>query len=132
MRWCGHDSSVACNASKRLRWAVEVLDVAPYDRILEVVCGHGVAVSLVCERLGAGRITALDRSPKMIELAERRNRANAPKARFIAKSLEQADLGDATYDRMFAVHVAAPHMPGEALETVGDGSPQAGASLTWR
>jgi ubiquinone/menaquinone biosynthesis C-methylase UbiE len=116
--WCGHDSSVASSASKRLRLAVEVLDVAPDDRILEVGCGHGVAVSLVCERLGAGRITALDRSPKMIEMAERRNQANVPKARFIATSLEEADLGDATYDKIFAVHVAALHKPGEALDTV--------------
>jgi SAM-dependent methyltransferase len=109
---------MAGDASKRLRWAVDVLDVAPNDRILEVGCGHGVAVSLVCERLGGGRITAIDRSAKMVELAVRRNRAHAGKARFIAASLEEADLGDEIYDKVFAVHVAALHNPGKPLETV--------------
>jgi ubiquinone/menaquinone biosynthesis C-methylase UbiE len=71
-----------------------------------------------CERLDGGRITALDRSPKMIEMAERRNRAHVRKARFIAASLEEADLGDETYDKVFAVHVAALHKPGKALDTV--------------
>jgi ubiquinone/menaquinone biosynthesis C-methylase UbiE len=97
---------------------VEVLGVAPDDRVLEVGCGHGVAVSLVCEQLNGGRITAVDRSPKMIEMAKRRNRAHSHKARFIAASVEEADLEDEIYDRVFAVHVAALERPGEALDTV--------------
>lgn len=116
--WPGHDASVTSTAFTRLRWAVEVLDIAPDDRVLEVGCGHGVAVSLVCERLDGGRITALDRSPGMIEMAQKRNRAHAGKARLIAASLEDADLGDETYDKAFAVHVAALHKRGEALDTV--------------
>jgi SAM-dependent methyltransferase len=109
---------VATKASDRIAWAVEVLDVAPDDRILEVGPGHGVAVSLVCERLDGGRITALDRPPKMIEIARKRNRACANRARFVTALLEDADLGDQSYDKVFAVHVSALHAPGRALEVV--------------
>src|SRR3712207_8974057 len=51
------------------------------SRLLEVGCGHGVAVSLVCERLTTGTITAIDRSPKMIEIATRRNRQHVDAGR---------------------------------------------------
>jgi ubiquinone/menaquinone biosynthesis C-methylase UbiE len=111
-------SSVAGNASNRLLWVVGALRVAPDDRILEVGCGHGVAVSLVCERLDGGRITAVDRSPKMVAMAERRNERHTHKARFIVASLEEADLGDEIYDKAFAVHVAALERPGTALDIV--------------
>jgi ubiquinone/menaquinone biosynthesis C-methylase UbiE len=109
---------VASDASNRLLWAVEVLDVAPDDRILEVGSGHGVAVSLVAERLDGGRITAVDRSPKMVGMAERRNQRHSRKARFIAASIEEADLGHEVFDKAFAVHVAALEKPGAALDTV--------------
>jgi ubiquinone/menaquinone biosynthesis C-methylase UbiE len=109
---------VADGASERLAWAVEILDVRPDDRVLEVGCGHGVAISLVCERLEDGRITAIDRSPKMIEAAEKRTRAHADKVRLIASTIEDADLGDETFDKIFAVHVAALHRPGRTLDVV--------------
>jgi len=57
-------------ASERLAWVVDTLAPGPEDRVLEVGCGHGVAVSLVCRRLTSGRVVAIDRSPKMIEAAK--------------------------------------------------------------
>jgi SAM-dependent methyltransferase len=61
-------------ASERQRRAVEELDIQPGDRVLELGCGHGVAASLVCDNLGpGGHLTAIDRSPKMIEAASSRN-----------------------------------------------------------
>ena len=71
---------MAGKASERFVWAVDTLEVRPADRLLEVGCGHGVAVSLVCERLTTGTITAIDRSPKMIEMATRRNRRTSTRA----------------------------------------------------
>lgn len=99
---------MAGKASERFVWAVDTLEVRPADRLLEVGCGHGVAVSLVCERLTTGTITAIDRSPKMIEMATRRNREHVDAGRAVleAIALEDADLGDRRFDKVFAFNVA--------------------------
>jgi SAM-dependent methyltransferase len=99
---------MAGKPSERFLWAVETLAIHPADRLLEVGCGHGVAVSLVCERLTTGTITGIDRSPKMIEMATRRNRwhVDAGKAVLEAVALEDADLGDQRFDKVFAFNVA--------------------------
>jgi ubiquinone/menaquinone biosynthesis C-methylase UbiE len=96
-------------ASARQAWAVDVLDVAPGDRLVEVGCGHGVAVSLVCERLAGGHIVGIDRSAKMIEMATRRNRGHVASGRasFRATTFEQASLEAGAFDKLFAFHVAA-------------------------
>jgi SAM-dependent methyltransferase len=112
---------VAGKASERFVWAVDTLEVGPANRLLEVGCGHGVAVSLVCERLETGTITAIDRSPKMIEMATRRNRehVDAGRAVFEAVALEDADLGDRRFDKIFAFNVAPFwQRPERALDAV--------------
>jgi ubiquinone/menaquinone biosynthesis C-methylase UbiE len=97
--------------SERLRAVVEQLDIRPDDRVLEIGCGHGVAATLVCERLEGGHLTAIDRSPKMIEAATRRNAAciEAGKAEFLVGTLEDLDLGDRRFDKIFAVRVGLFH-----------------------
>ena len=95
------------SAAERLVWAVETLGVRPGDRVLEIGCGHGVAVSLVCERLDGGSILGVDRSAKMIEMAGRRNADHvaAGRAAFQVAALHEADLGDAPFDLVLAIHV---------------------------
>src|SRR3954469_9247911 len=99
---------MAGKASERFVWAVDTLEVRPADRLLEVGCGHGVAVSLVCERLTTGTITAIDRSPKMIEMATRRNRAHVDAGGAVrdAVALEDADPGERRFDNVFAFNAA--------------------------
>lgn len=112
---------MAGKPSERFVWAVDTLEIHPADRLLEVGCGHGVAVSLVCERLTTGTIAAIDRSPKMIEMATRRNRAHvdAGRAAFEAVGLEDADLGDRRFDKVFAFNVAPFWLqPHAALDAV--------------
>jgi ubiquinone/menaquinone biosynthesis C-methylase UbiE len=97
--------------SERLRRVVDRLDLRPGDRVLEIGCGHGVAATLVCERLDGGRLTAIDRSPKMIEAAARRNAAyvETGTAEFLVAALEELELGDRRFDKVFAVRVGLFH-----------------------
>jgi ubiquinone/menaquinone biosynthesis C-methylase UbiE len=103
--------------SERLRRVVESLELRPGDRVLEIGCGHGVAATYVCERLDGGRLTAIDRSPKMIEAAARRNAAHveAGRAEFLVAALEELELGDRRFDAIFAVRVGLfPRKPERA------------------
>jgi ubiquinone/menaquinone biosynthesis C-methylase UbiE len=109
---------VTQGASPRLAWAVDTLAVEPGDQLLEVGCGHGVAVSLVCERLATGRIVGIDRSAKMIEAATRRNREHiaSGRAKLETSTLAGARLAAHSFDTLFAVHVAVFwRRPAEAL-----------------
>jgi SAM-dependent methyltransferase len=57
------------------RWVVELLDVQPADRVLEVGFGPGLAVALIAERVTAGLVAGVDPSEVMVRQAARRNRA---------------------------------------------------------
>jgi cyclopropane fatty-acyl-phospholipid synthase-like methyltransferase len=94
--------------AERLVWAVETLAVDPADHLLEIGCGHGVAVSLVCEKLARGKIVAIDRSESMVNMAIRRNRRHVTsgKAVFHAVELGQVDLGNQRFNKIFAVNVS--------------------------
>ncbi|HEU5241133.1 MAG TPA: methyltransferase domain-containing protein [Ornithinibacter sp.] len=49
-------------APVRVRWAVDVLDLRPDDRVLEVGGGTAASARLVLDRIPSGRLVALDRS----------------------------------------------------------------------
>jgi ubiquinone/menaquinone biosynthesis C-methylase UbiE len=108
--------------SERLRAIVEQLNVGPDDRVLEIGCGHGVAATFVCERLDGGHLTAIDRSAKMIEAATRRNSAyvEAGKAEFLVASLEDLDLGERRFDKVFAVRVGLFHREPERAHGIAE------------
>jgi ubiquinone/menaquinone biosynthesis C-methylase UbiE len=108
--------------SQRLRGIVDQLGLRPGDRVLEIGCGHGVAATLVCERLGDGRLTAIDRSAKMIEAASRRNAAyvEAGTAEFLVAALEDLDLGERRFDTIFAVRVGLFHREPERAHALAE------------
>jgi len=92
---------------ERFRWAVEILKVKPDDNILEIGCGVGFAVEEVAQHLVTGKITAIDKSPAMIEKAIRRNQRNIEqdKARFIQSELLGFEENDVKYDKIFCFNV---------------------------
>lgn len=91
----------------RLSWAVEMLAVRPSDRILEIGCGNGAAVSLICRRLKDGNILAIDRSEKQIHTAMKNNASYIAegKASFLAAPFCEANLGPSRFGKIFAVNV---------------------------
>ena len=91
----------------RIVWAVEALGLRSADHVLEIGCGYGLAAPLVCGKLGRGTLTAIDRSPKMIAAAKKRNRAwiATGKAAFENVALADADFGRRRFSKIFAINV---------------------------
>ncbi len=91
----------------RIAWAVDLMAIQPDEHVLEVGCGHGVAVTLIADRLHGGHVVGLDQSSKMIAMAERRNSRSvtAGIASFVTAPLASADLGTRRFDRVLAIHV---------------------------
>jgi ubiquinone/menaquinone biosynthesis C-methylase UbiE len=108
--------------SKRLEAVVEALGIRGDHRVLEIGCGHGVAATMVCERLEGGKLTAIDRSAKMVEAATRRNAAyvEAGRAEFLVADLEDLDLGDRRFDLIFAVRVGLFHRDPERAHALAE------------
>jgi SAM-dependent methyltransferase len=97
---------------ERVRWAVEQLDPGPDEQLLEIGCGPGVAVGLICERLAGGRIVAVDRSATAISRASRRNAEHIPAGKAVLRTMALEDLqpadvlgGAERFDKIFAMNV---------------------------
>src|SRR5262245_22268635 len=58
---------------ERNRWTVDLIAPHAKARVLEIGCGPGLALSLVCERAIGGKIVGLDHSPLMLAQAAKRN-----------------------------------------------------------
>lgn len=92
---------------ERLSWAVDQLKIAGDERLLEIGCGRGVAVSLVCPLLTTGTITAIDRSAIAINAARQKNAAHlaAGKVSFRHAALEDMTEPSRSFDKIFAINV---------------------------
>jgi ubiquinone/menaquinone biosynthesis C-methylase UbiE len=100
---------MTAEASERLRWVVDQIDPGPADVVLEVGCGHGVAVTLVADRLQDGQVTALDRSAKMVAATQRRaaDHVAAGRVEVLEGDLATVELRARRFDTVFAVNVIA-------------------------
>lgn len=108
-------------STARLAWVVDQLDLRPDHDVLEVGCGHGVAATLVLDRLTSGTYVGLDRSPAMVAAAARRTAAavRSGRARYVCGAVPGADLGGARFDRIAAARVAALATAPALAATVG-------------
>ena len=92
----------------RIAWAVDELGPGPSSRVLEVGCGHGVAVTRVCERLASGHMVAVDRSAKMTAAAAH---VDAGRLTLITGTFPGAEVGPGPFTHAFAFNVRAMAEP---------------------
>jgi len=90
----------------RNRWAVQLLDVQPTDRVIELGCGPGVAIAALATRAVRGLVVGVDHSHVMLRQARRRNRAaiRAGRVRLIHTPVERLSISDGPFNAALAVN----------------------------
>ena len=90
----------------RNRWAVQLLDVQPTDRVIELGCGPGVAIAALAALALQGSVVGVDHSQVMIHQARRRNRAavRAGRVRLIHTPVQSLPVSDGPFDAALAVN----------------------------
>jgi ubiquinone/menaquinone biosynthesis C-methylase UbiE len=85
---------------------IELLNVRPDDKILEVGFGPGVAIQLLLQRLATGSVAGVDQSQEMVRQAAARN-ADALRNRRVDLrygSAERLPFSDQTFDKALAIN----------------------------
>jgi ubiquinone/menaquinone biosynthesis C-methylase UbiE len=85
---------------------IELLDVRPDDKVLEVGFGPGVAIQLLLHRVPAGSVAGVDQSQEMVRQAAVRN-ADALRSRRVDLrygSVERLPFADEAFDKALAIN----------------------------
>jgi ubiquinone/menaquinone biosynthesis C-methylase UbiE len=85
---------------------IEMLDVRPDDKVLEVGFGPGVGIQLLLHRVPAGSVAGIDYSQEMVRQAAARNAAALRNRRVDLRygSVERLPFADETFDKVFAIN----------------------------
>lgn len=91
----------------RNAWVVDLLGIAPDDRVLEIGCGPGIALAAVAARLKAGFVIGIDHSEVMIDQAGRRNLGAVRDGRIRLENRSMNDLPavEGGFTKVMAVNV---------------------------
>lgn len=91
----------------RVRWAVDLVDPRPDDQVLEIGGGTAASAGVVCARLGAGRLTAVERSAVAAARIRDGNREHVEtgRLRVLECDLAALELPAASVDKAFCLNV---------------------------
>lgn len=90
--------------AERIRFAVEVLQARVGDRVAEIGCGTGHAVSLIMRSSGIF-LYAIDRSTHAIAKATRLNEAHVTAGRVRFETRNFTGSSPEQFDRLYAINV---------------------------
>lgn len=90
----------------RMRWTLDLLDLWPGHRVLEIGCGAGGALAACARVVTDGRLVGIDHSPVMIAQARRRIARAAGVDRIALRHGGLEALGAAgPFDRVYSINV---------------------------
>jgi ubiquinone/menaquinone biosynthesis C-methylase UbiE len=88
------------------RWLVDLLDVQPEDRVLEVGFGPGVAIELIAARASRGLVAGIDPSDVMVRQASKRNwqAVQAGRVQLRQGTVSALPFPDSSFTKALALH----------------------------
>lgn len=91
----------------RNRWTVDLLDIQPTDRILEIGFGPGLGLALAAAKATAGTVVGIDHSEVMFRQAGTRNRDAIASGRLKLRlgGFDDLPAGDGPFDKVFSANV---------------------------
>jgi len=86
--------------------ALELLELQPTDRVLEVGFGHGATIARMAAAVSRGLVAGVDPSPEMCQMATRRNRSAVACGRVALRqaAVEALPYPDAAFNKVLTVH----------------------------
>lgn len=87
--------------------AIDLLDVAPGARVLDLGCGPGHSLSVLAKLVEDGDVTGVDSSDLMVKIATHNNRAliKAGDVSVVKAAAAHLPFEDSAFDKVLCVHV---------------------------
>jgi ubiquinone/menaquinone biosynthesis C-methylase UbiE len=87
-------------------WVLDLLEIDPYDSILEIGSGPGLGLELAAARAHHGRVVGVDLSETMLEMAHHRTRTQIKEGivELYLGSVAKLSFDDATFDKTITMN----------------------------
>lgn len=88
------------------RWTIDLLNIQPDTRVLEIGFGPGVAIEYAAERAPQGHVSGIDYSKTMVQIARKRN-ASAIRTGLVDLTygdVRSLPYEDEAFDRAVTIH----------------------------
>lgn len=87
-------------------WTIDLLDIQPTDRVLEIGFGAGQGIKLAAAKAYEGYVTGIDLSEDMVRVARRRNAQSVRAGRVVLAqgSIIALPFADQQFDKIMTIH----------------------------